>query len=272
MTLLIAQISDLHVRPRGHAANRVVETNMFLDRALARIARHDPLPDAVIATGDLVDEGLVSEYELLNEMLARLPVPVYPVLGNHDDRAAFREVFSDGPWPADGPVRYAVDIGPLRLVVLDSLVPGKSHGRLAAADLDWLDAELAADDRPVIVAIHHPPLACGIASMDRTMLRNGAEFGAVIARHRNVARVIAGHNHRPITAAFAGTILTVAPSTAHQVTLDLADSGHGSFLFEPPAFFLHLWSEVSGLVTHMGYVERFDGPYPFHPDKRHPWR
>ena len=272
MTVLIAQISDLHVRPLGHAANRVVETNMMLDRALARIASHDPLPDAVIATGDLVDEGLVAEYEMLKGLFARLPGPIYPVLGNHDDRDAFREVFGDGPWPGAGSIRYAVDIGPLRLVVLDSLVTGKSHGRIEPDDLEWLDAELTADDRPTIIAVHHPPIPCGIISMDRTILRNGAEFGDVISRHRNVVLVIAGHNHRPITTAFAGTILMVAPGTAHQVTLDLAGSGHGSFLFEPPAFFFHLWSEETGLVTHTAYIERFEGPYPFRADPRYPWR
>ncbi|MCC2113430.1 MAG: metallophosphoesterase, partial [Hyphomicrobiales bacterium] len=122
---LIAQISDLHVRPRGHPASRVVETNRMTARVVERLAAMTPAPDAVIASGDLVDRGLLQEYEMLREILEPLPMPVYFALGNHDDRGAFRAVFGDrAEFPATGPLRYGVDIGALRLVVLDSLVSG----------------------------------------------------------------------------------------------------------------------------------------------------
>ena len=270
--VLIAHISDMHVRPRGHPASRIVETNMLLHRTIDRILTLDPRPDAVIATGDLVDEGLESEYEMLRELLDRLPMPCYPVLGNHDARDTFRAVFGGASWlPDTGRIRYAVDVGDIRLIALDSHVPGKAHGLVEREDLDWLDRELAATAHPSFVVLHHPPLVCGIASMDAIGLRNSAELGEVIAGHDNVLRVLAGHVHRPITTAFAGSILMVAPSTAHQVTLDLTGAGASSFVFEPPAFYLHHLADDCGLVSHMVYVESFEGPFPFWPDPRHRW-
>jgi 3',5'-cyclic AMP phosphodiesterase CpdA len=148
--------------------------------------------------------------------------------------------------------------------MLDSIVPGASHGELCAARLAFLDRALAAaPKKPTLVVLHHPPITCGIAMMDEINLQTADAFAAVIAKHPQVERVLCGHHHRPIVVRFAGTVVQVAPSTAHQVTLDLKPGAPGSLILEPPAYLLHRWTPENGLVSHQAYVGTFPGPYPF---------
>jgi 3',5'-cyclic AMP phosphodiesterase CpdA len=111
--------------------------------------------------------------------------------------------------------------------------------------------------------MHHPPFATGIAHMDHYGLANSEGLAAVIARHPHVERIVAGHLHRAIQARFAGTLASTCPSTAHQIALDLVPGTPLRYVFEPPGFQLHIWSEGAGLVTHTLPIGDFDGPYPF---------
>ena len=133
---LIAQITDLHIRPRGLACYRVSETNMLAERAVAALNALDPQPDAVVVTGDLADAPDDREYAGVQRLLSRLKAPVYVIPGNHDSPAMMRELLSDvGPIDqgSTDKIHYAVDIGDVRLVALDSSVPGKPHGKLGEA-------------------------------------------------------------------------------------------------------------------------------------------
>src|SRR3954471_1368097 len=133
--MLIAQLTDLHVRPHGMLANRVVETNAMLKRALMHVAALDPAPDAVIMSGDLTDMGLAEEYEILADLIrGHLKMPAYVIPGNHDRRETMRQGLRGLPGIGEDPdfIQYTVDDFPLRLVMLDSLVPGAGHGELCA--------------------------------------------------------------------------------------------------------------------------------------------
>ncbi len=272
--MLICQLTDLHIRPEGIPANRVVETNMLTERALRAVAALRPAPDVVLLTGDLTECGLAEEYALLARMLRRhITQPVYAIPGNHDRREAFRDGLGHLPGVTDDPshVSYIVENHPVRLIMLDSVVPGAGHGMLGPAQLDWLDRALAtAPTHPTLIGIHHPPFACGIAHMDRIMLRDSAAFANVIARHRQVCRIVCGHHHRPIMGQVAHAIATVAPSVAHQSELDLQADAEGMIVLEPPAYQLHLWRDDIGMVSHTAYVEAAAGPYPFVNDPAYP--
>jgi 3',5'-cyclic AMP phosphodiesterase CpdA len=272
--MLIAHLTDLHVRPRGVPAYGVVDTNTLLERALRSVAALKPAPDAVIMSGDLTDCGLEEEYGILSDLLRRhLAMPVYLVPGNHDRREVMKRSLGHLPGIGDAPdfVHYVVDDFPLRLVMLDSVAPGHSHGELCTARLEFLDRSLAAAaDKPTLVVLHHPPILCGIQHMDEINLRSADAFGEVIARHPQVERILCGHHHRPIIARFAGTLAQVAPSVAHQVTFDLTPNSPGTFVMEPPAFLLHRWAPQVGLTTHQIYVETYPGPYPFLLDPAYP--
>ena len=269
----IVQLTDLHIRPRGVAANRVAETNMLVTRALRAVDRLHPAADAVIITGDLTECGLQSEYALLREMLAaELHRPVYVIPGNHDRRELLlREI--PGVEQADGFVQYTVETLPIRLVMLDTVVPGAGHGALCERRLDWLDRTLAAaPDKPTMIGMHHPPFICGIGHMDAIALQESERFIAIVARHPQVERIVCGHHHRPIITRVAGAIATICPSAAHQVELDLTDRSPGAFVLEPPAYQIHRWRAETGFVTHTALVDAFPGPFPFLDDPDYPGR
>jgi 3',5'-cyclic-AMP phosphodiesterase len=238
------------------------------------VARLNPEPDMVVITGDLTECGLDAEYTNLARLLRKwLPMPVFVIPGNHDRRGNFREGLKHLPGVTADPhyVQYAVEDHPVRLVMLDTLVPGAGHGELHAGQLEFLDRTLAAvPGKPTIVAMHHPPFVCGIAHMDRINLRDAPAFTAIIAKHRQVERIICGHHHRPIVARVAHAIASIAPSVAHQVEMTLDPHDPGAFVFEPPAFQLHRWTPADGIVSHTVYIEDFPGPYPFVNDAEYP--
>jgi 3',5'-cyclic AMP phosphodiesterase CpdA len=143
--MMIAQITDMHIRPPGRLAYGRVDTNAMLAAAVAMIEAMPRKPDLVIATGDLTDCGLAEEYEELRDLLEPLSMPVYLVPGNHDRRARlFDEFGSDGYFRNDdGFLHYTVEGHPIRLIGLDTVVPGHGHGEMCAARLAWLEGRLA---------------------------------------------------------------------------------------------------------------------------------
>jgi 3',5'-cyclic AMP phosphodiesterase CpdA len=243
--MLVAHLSDPHITTGALAATPA--HGLYL--ALGRVLALDPRPDCVVITGDLTDHGRPDEYAALREIIGRFPLPLHLVTGNHDRREPLLEAFAGSPLLAGGhSARYTVEYPQLTLVVLDSLVPGTDAGRLGPEQLDWLDSALAARrDVPAMVALHHPPVPVGIPFMDGIRLEDGPELARVVGAHGHVVRVLAGHLHRTMSAAFAGTLLTVAPSTYRQV--DLAMRGGISYRHEPTGFLLHLSTETDW-ITH----------------------
>lgn len=258
--MLIAQITDLHIQPKGDLAYGLVDTNQLLATAVAHLNRLRPQPDVVIATGDLVDNGTIAEYEMLRQLLAPLKAPLYLAMGNHDDRAAFRDVFGTLPYlPKSGVLHYVIEDYPLRLVVLDTLVAGASYGELDSDRLAWLEAQLEAGrDRPTMIFMHHPPFVTGLPGMDRLRCRGSEALAAIVCRHPQIQRIACGHLHRSIQTLWAGTLGSIAPSVAHQVALKLDPDISSAFVMEPPAFHLHLWNPDAGLITHTAYIGEFD--------------
>jgi len=119
--MLIAQLSDPHVRPQGVLYQGVVDSNAMFAAAIGHVNGLDPKPDLVLLSGDLVDKGEVDEYAMLRRLLAALDIPCLVIPGNHDDRDAFRRAFADHAYlPPSGPFNYVVaDRGPVRIVALD---------------------------------------------------------------------------------------------------------------------------------------------------------
>lgn len=268
--MILIQITDLHVRPRGLAAMRACETNVLTERALRAVRDFRPRPDAMVITGDLANNGLVSEYQNLAEMLGRLiDIPVYVIPGNHDNRDNFRAALDHLPGVTSDPefVQYTVEHLPVRLVMLDTHIPGRTEGELCPRRMAWLDRTLAMQpDKPTIIAMHHPSFRCGIGHMDIIILRDPAGFEALVARHRQVQRIICGHHHRVITTNVAQAIASTGPGVAHIVEFELFTDNPGQWTLEPPAFQVHVTIEGGGIVSHTALVDRFPGPYPFGPD------
>ncbi|OKO71075.1 phosphodiesterase [Bradyrhizobium sp. NAS96.2] len=263
--MLIAQISDLHIRPKGQLAYGVSETNLFAEHAIHALLRLNPRPDCVLVTGDLTDCGLEEEYAIVADLLSRLPFPAYAVPGNHDRRESFREAFAAGRYlPQSGPLNFAVWCGPVQIVGLDSLVPGESYGALDAETVGFLEETLTAfPGAPTFVMLHHPPFDTGIAHMDAARLFEGAEeLQRIVTANGQVKRILCGHVHRSIQQLFGGTLCQIAPSVGHQVALDLRPGGPSCFVLESPEFLLHQ-VDAGRVVTHTAKVDMAPGPFPF---------
>lgn len=265
--MLLAQLTDLHVVEEGRLAYRVVDTGACLAAAVERVNGLRPRPDLALLTGDLAYDGADAEYARLSRLLGALAMPWLAIPGNHDRRQAMRAGLPPAACPAGavaGRLCWSVEAGPLRLIGLDTLVEGAAHGLLDAVQLDWLTAELSdAADRPVLAMLHHPPLPTGIGHMDRIALRDSVRLGDIVARHPRVERLLCGHVHRSIQWRWAGTMVSAAPSVAHQVAFDLRPEAPAAFTLEPPAFHLHHWIDGVGLVTHALPVAPPAREFPF---------
>jgi len=265
--ILIAQISDLHIKTPGSLAYGKVDTAAALQRCVETLNALAPRPDLVVISGDLVDTPTEGEYAHLKRLLAPLEIPFVAVPGNHDSRELMRAAFAQPSFPAEGPLNQLQPVGEIDVVLLDSSVHGQPHGELDAGTLEWLDAVLASSDRrPALLFLHHPPFRAGIWHMDRQNLRNAADLATVVERSPWVRLVAAGHVHRAALTQFAGTVATICPAPNHAVALDLGELLEPSFRVEPPAFHLHAWASGDGygnLVTHHVPIGAFEGPHPF---------
>jgi 3',5'-cyclic AMP phosphodiesterase CpdA len=152
-------------------------------------------------------------------------------------------------------------------ILLDSTVPGKDYGTLAAETLAWLDAMFAASTlRPALLFLHYPLFVTGIAHMDRQNLHNAGDLVVILGKHERARLVAAGHVHRAVLTSFSGIAATICPAPNHAVALDLDARLPPSFRIEPPAFHLHAWLPGDGfgtIVTHWVPIGDFDGPHPF---------
>jgi len=252
--MLIAQVSDTHIVPPGELLFGTIDSAANLARVVERIQQLDTRPDCVLATGDLTQQGEPESYRLLRELLAPLDVPVYVIPGNHDKRETLRQAYSECSWMpsrAGAPIAYAVDLGPMRVLALDTLLEGAEHGVLDDDQLDWLAARLdEAPDLPTLIMLHHPPINCGVRLIDTLKLARPERLGAIVARHAHIERVLCGHLHRTLHARWCGTSVSVAPSTAEQMRSVFQPDAAVESIAEPPGFQLHFWHPVDRLITH----------------------
>jgi 3',5'-cyclic-AMP phosphodiesterase len=266
-SILVAQISDLHIKRPGALAYGKVDTAAALARCVAELNRFTPRPEIVVVTGDLVDTPTAAEYEHLKRLLAPLEIPIAVVPGNHDARGLLRAAFPAQRYASTDALNLSLPVGPLDVVLIDSSVPGAPHGLLEAATLRWLDATLAAGaTRPALLFLHHPPFLTGIAHMDRQNLGNAGDLAAVLERHRRVRLIAAGHVHRAVLTMFAGIAATICPAPSHAVALDLCERHPPSLTLEPPAFHVHAWfagGRCGDVATHLVPIGDFEGPHPF---------
>lgn len=257
--MLIAQITDIHL---GFEPGRADELNrQRLDQTLDRLLRLEPRPDLLLCTGDLIDRGDKDSYRVLRDALSALPFPSYLALGNHDDRANFAEIFPEYALP-DGYLQYAIEAGPLRILVLDTLEEGRHAGGFCQTRAAWLNARL--DEQsvcPTLIVLHHPPMEVGIPWMNTDPREPWVQrLAECLAGRTNIVGLICGHIHRAIAARWQGHVVATCPSTAPQVALDLRDIDGAVpdlrplIVADAPGYALHWWNGRE-LITHWDKAE-----------------
>lgn len=235
--LTFVHLSDTHIGPPGEPQYGTDTAENL--RAVTRTVRAMELnPACVVVSGDLSNHGEPESYaqlrEILDAELRPLGAPVLLALGNHDDRASFRQHFLGEAGADDSEhYRYVEEVGGLRFVVLDSLQTGRVHGLLGDQQRAWLDEQLAVPGAEgQIVVLHHPSLPRGVPRPDDYLLEDRAELGEVLARH-DVLAVLCGHSHVPTVGLFAGTLHVAAPATAYLLDPSVRVGGRG---FEATGF------------------------------------
>jgi 3',5'-cyclic AMP phosphodiesterase CpdA len=234
---VIAQLSDPHIGATWAEGDPVAG----LATAVASIRRLRPAPDALVLTGDLADNLADSEYAQVLAAVEDIDAPCYALPGNHDDRDGVRRHFGI-PGERGTPVQYAVELGALRILMLDSTRPGADAGEFDAGRLAWLEDALSADPRtPTLLAMHHPPLVTHVPGIDALALAAGdrAALADVVGAHPNVLLIIAGHVHRAIVGELAGRRVLSAPSTYIGFELDLLAEQLDD-VPTPPGYVVHL--------------------------------
>lgn len=247
----IVQLTDPHLGaswsedPAGALAAAIAGVRAVLPAA----------PDAVVVSGDIAGNGADAEYAQARELLARLGAPVYACPGNHDDWDTLRRHFPPPPGHFDS-ASFAVTVGPIRLVALDSTDPGHAGGRLHRPRLRWLNAELGeAPNAPTVIVMHHPPIDTGVPAMDKIGIPAGDRraLAEILARHPQVQMIACGHVHRTVAGAIGAVPVLSVPSTDVQLGLDLTAADVVP-VREPPCFAVHMI--VDGrIVSHIQPVQ-----------------
>lgn len=229
----LLHLSDTHLRAAGSRLFDLVDAADRLGKALQVIEASGIRPDALVFTGDLADLGEPDAYARLRAevepVAERIGARILWVMGNHDHRAAFRRGLFDTPDDADGepdaPFDRVDELNGLRVITLDSTVPGAHHGELSDRQLRWLRSVLATPaPLGTIVAMHHPPVPSVLPLASSVELRDQWRLRAVL-RDSDVRAIIAGHLHYSTFATFAGIPVSVASSTCYAQDLTVPTGG-----------------------------------------------
>ena len=264
--MLIAQISDLHISPKGKKAFGIVPMNKNLERCIDHINQLAPGPDLVLVTGDITNSGQLAEAAQAASLLSNLNVPYYIVPGNHDDNAQLRSVFGVRSCPSlsDEFIHYTIEGFDLRLIAMDSTKPKQSGGKNCKKRAAWLDeCLLQAPEQPTIIFMHHPPLKFGTLETDSDGFEGADLLADVVSKYSNIERIICGHIHSQAFAIWCGTVVSAAPSMGMLRVLDFSLLKPSQFVFDSPSYQLHYWSADKNLISHNMRVAEVAGPFLF---------
>ncbi len=233
----IIQITDTHLMPHGtnlHGLNPCER----LEACISSINEFHADAELCFITGDLTDQGHRKAYHDLREIFRQLKMPYHPLIGNHDHREIFTEVFPEVPLDENGFVQQMLATEQRRFLLLDTVEHGQHWGSYCEKRGEWLRKQLKdAGSKAVYLFMHHPPFNIGIPSLDFLSLKNDAKrIQEIVCDFSNIKHLFFGHVHRPVSGSWHGIPFTTLRGTNHQVQLDLNAVDYLPYSHEPPAY------------------------------------
>lgn len=227
--LYLLQITDPHLKADPGGELMGVRTHDSLDAVLEHVRAHHPAPDAVLATGDLSQDGSLTSYQHFQSRMTQFACPVYWFAGNHDSVPVMQSLVSGTP----SGQRRLISHG-WQLLFLDSSVPSRVHGVLKDSELAFLEQSLKEyPDHHALVCLHHHPVPISARWMNAIGLRNPNALFNCLAGHRQVRGLLWGHIHQQLDDVHRGLRLMATPSTCVQFR---PDSEHFSLDDQPPGY------------------------------------
>ncbi|MGH8672589.1 MAG: phosphodiesterase [Burkholderiales bacterium] len=256
MAIKVVQVSDIHLVQPGDLLYGL-DPLARLRNCLADINTHHADAALCVLSGDLADAGQVEAYRALRSVIAELKMPCRLLLGNHDNRENFFEVFPDAPRDEHGFAQSAFIKTGISCIFLDTLETGCAWGRLCDKRLAWLGKRLAESAAGALyLFMHHPPFPIGIKEMDAINLRDTQRFFAVIEAYRErIRHIFFGHVHRPVAGAWRGIGFSAVRGTNHQVALDF-EADCVKACLEPPAYAIALLDGQSSVVHYHDFLDQ----------------
>lgn len=210
----VVQLSDSHLFASVDGRLLGMETDDSLQQVISGVVAEQSNIDLLLCTGDISQDASIASYQRFAEMVGTLNAPMRWFAGNHDERVALQQVCAQTDW-----LESVYDVGAWRIVLLDSSVANKVHGKLTVEQLELLEQALAdAGERHVLIALHHHPVPIHSRWMDKIGLLNASDMLSIVSRYNNVKAVIWGHVHQEFDQQINGVRWLAAPSTCVQFT------------------------------------------------------
>lgn len=243
----LLHLSDTHLLPPGGRLYDSVAPERTLLRIIEDVEATGARPEALVFTGDLADHGDEAAYDLLRRIVEpaaeRLGAQIVWCMGNHDDRAVFRRTLF-GQAHSTRPVDRTYDVNGLRVITVDTSVPGQHWGALGGEQLDWLAEELATPaPHGTLLAMHHPPLPC-IQDLAAVVELRGQRDLAEVVEGSDIRGILAGHLHFSTAGSFAGIPVSVASATCYTQDLTAAPRATRPQDGAQSYNLVHVWGDV----------------------------
>ena len=246
--------SDIHLTSGN---KKIIGLNPLrkLEFALEHALQNHSDAERIVFSGDLAHNGDIAAYKSLQNLTEPIKIPITFMMGNHDQRIEFSQVFSSIDFDVNGFLQSKVSYRYHDLIFLDTLQypisrADKNEGFLCSKRLDWLESELsAAQEKKVIIFMHHPAFSVGFKAMDRIRLVNSGKFFSVLKNFNNVIHLISGHIHRTISGHINGFGFSIFKSTCHQMPMQ-CDSDNVKLSAVEPAAYGILFLSPDGVVVH----------------------
>ena len=216
MSIQLVQLTDTHLFEDETSTSKGVATVQSFEAVLEHL-KTLPCPDMLLLTGDLSHDETAESYRRLHRAIAPFGCPTYWIPGNHDQPQFMQEILNEPPVYAQN----RIEMGGWVILLLNSQVWREIHGELSPESLAWLKEQLIeSGERPVLIALHHPPLNTGDAWIDRINLLNADVFQQMVSQFPSVKLVLFGHIHQEFDQEIAGVRYLASPSTCVQFQPD----------------------------------------------------